>query len=161
MGVGHGYGENKALDAVQSAIESPLLETKIDGAKAILLYFEGGYDMGMHEIEKVANVIHEKADDDCNIIFGAAINPDLNDEIAVTVIATGFDEGLGEQEAAAPKQEEMKTGLGEDIPKVTEADIFGSVPGLEGQVVDLTEILNEESSESSRFEVPSFLHSEK
>lgn len=167
MGVGHGVGENKAMDAAKQALESPLLETKIDGAKAILLYFVGGYDMGMHEIESVAKQIKEKADKDCNLIFGAAINPDLEDEINVTVIATGFDEGLGEVEEVHTEESSgnQGTGLGGDIPgflegQPTAEQIFGMVEGMEGKEFDLQTLLNkndDEDKEGSRFEIPSFL----
>ena len=94
MGTGYGTGEKRAQDAVKSAIESPLLETTIAGAKAILLYVSGGYDLGMLEVSEIAGMVEEQADRDCILIFGAAVNEDMEDEIAITVIATGFDEGL-------------------------------------------------------------------
>ena len=94
MGVGRGSGENRAKEAVKAAIESPLLETSISGARAILLYVSGGYDLGMLEINEVASMVEEKADDDAILIFGAAVSEDMEDEIAITVIATGFSEGL-------------------------------------------------------------------
>ncbi|MGL4485052.1 MAG: cell division protein FtsZ [Anaerovoracaceae bacterium] len=91
MGIGYGYGENKVIDAVKAAIESPLLETSVAGAKAILLNITGGYDISMLDVNQVASQIQSVADDDAIIIFGASLKEHMNDEIMVTVIATGFD----------------------------------------------------------------------
>jgi cell division protein FtsZ len=92
MGIGRASGENRAIEAAQQAISSPLLEVSIDGARGILFNVIGGLDMSMHEINTVAETITAAADSEANIIFGASINPDLEGEIIVTVIATGFDE---------------------------------------------------------------------
>ncbi len=92
MGVGVGSGENRVIDAVKEAIGSPLLETSIDGAKAILLNIMGGYDLGMLEANEAADLIEKAAARDANIIFGASIKEDMEDEIRITVIATGFDD---------------------------------------------------------------------
>jgi cell division protein FtsZ len=91
MGIGRASGENRAIDAAQQAISSPLLEVAIDGARGILFNVIGGNDMSMHEINTVAETITAAADDEANIIFGATINPDLEGELVVTVVATGFD----------------------------------------------------------------------
>lgn len=92
MGIGRASGENRAIEAAQQAISSPLLEVSIDGARGILFNVIGGKDMSMHEINTVAEAITAAADEDANIIFGATINPELEGEIIVTVVATGFDE---------------------------------------------------------------------
>ncbi len=92
MGIGRASGDNRAMDAAQQAISSPLLEISIDGARGILFNVIGGLDMSMHEINTVAETITAAADPEANIIFGATINPDLEGEIIVTVVATGFDE---------------------------------------------------------------------
>jgi cell division protein FtsZ len=92
MGIGRASGENRAVEAAQQAISSPLLEVSIDGARGILFNVIGGQDMSMHEINTVAETITSAADSDANIIFGASINPELEGEIIVTVVATGFDE---------------------------------------------------------------------
>jgi cell division protein FtsZ len=92
MGIGRSGGENRAIDAAQQAISSPLLEVSIDGARGILFNVIGGLDMSMHEINTVAETITTAADSEANIIFGATINPDLEGEIIVTVVATGFSE---------------------------------------------------------------------
>jgi cell division protein FtsZ len=91
MGIGRASGENRATQAAQQAIESPLLEVSIDGARGILFNVIGGNDLSMHEINIAAETITSAADGDANIIFGATINPDLDGEIIITVVATGFD----------------------------------------------------------------------
>lgn len=91
MGIGRASGENRAVQAAQQAIESPLLEVSIDGARGILFNVIGGTDMSMHEINTAAETITAASDPDANIIFGATINPELEDEIIITVVATGFD----------------------------------------------------------------------
>ena len=91
MGIGRASGENRAVVAAQQAIESPLLEVSIDGARGILFNVIGGNDLSMHEINAAAETITTAADSDANIIFGATINPDLDGEIIITVVATGFD----------------------------------------------------------------------
>src|SRR5690606_20967688 len=91
MGIGRASGENRAVQAAQQAVESPLLEVSIDGARGILFNIIGGNDMSMHEINTAAETITAAADQDANIIFGATIDPDLEGEIIITVVATGFD----------------------------------------------------------------------
>ncbi len=91
MGIGRASGENRAIQAAQQAIESPLLEISIDGARGILFNVIGGNDLTMHEINTAAEAITTAADPDANIIFGATINPDLEGEVIITVVATGFD----------------------------------------------------------------------
>lgn len=91
MGIGRASGEDRAVKAAQQAIESPLLEVSIDGARGVLFNVIGGNDMTMHEINTAAETITNAADNDANIIFGATISPDLGDEIIITVVATGFD----------------------------------------------------------------------
>jgi cell division protein FtsZ len=93
MGAGVGKGEHRALDAAQKAVASPLLdETSIDGARGILINFTGGSDLSLHEVEEAARVVQESAHEEANIIFGAVIDPRLQDEVRITVIATGFSE---------------------------------------------------------------------
>lgn len=91
MGIGRAAGENRAVLAAQQAIESPLLEVSIDGARGVLFNITGGYDMSMHEINEAAEVITNAVAADANIIFGATLKPELEDELIITVIATGFD----------------------------------------------------------------------
>jgi cell division protein FtsZ len=91
MGIGRASGDDRAVEAAHQAIESPLLEVSIDGARGILFNVIGGLDMSMHEINAAAEVITAAADPEANIIFGATINPELEGEIIITVVATGFD----------------------------------------------------------------------
>jgi cell division protein FtsZ len=91
MGIGRASGENRAVQAAQQAIESPLLEVSIDGARGILFNVIGGQDLSMHEINTAAEAITAAADPDANIIFGATISPELDGEVIITVVATGFD----------------------------------------------------------------------
>src|SRR4051812_9856946 len=91
MGIGRASGENRAVLAAQQAIESPLLEVSIDGARGILFNVIGGNDLAMHEINAAAETITAAADPEANIIFGATVSPDLEGEVIITVVATGFD----------------------------------------------------------------------
>ncbi|MCI5840114.1 MAG: cell division protein FtsZ [Peptoniphilaceae bacterium] len=92
MGIGKSNGENRAIDAAKAAINSPLLETSIEGAKAVLLNVTAS-EVGLMEATDAAELIREHVDDDANIIFGVGIDESLGDDIKITVIATGFDEG--------------------------------------------------------------------
>jgi cell division protein FtsZ len=92
MGIGKATGENRAIEAAKAAIDSPLLELSIDGAKGILFTITGGPGLGMYEVNEAAKVITSKADANAKVIFGAVINEDVKDEVAITVIATGFGE---------------------------------------------------------------------
>lgn len=91
MGIGYGSGENRAQEAARAAIESPLLEMDIIGAKGILFNVTGGNDLSMFEVDEAARIITEAADPDANIIFGAVINDSYTGEIKITVVATGFE----------------------------------------------------------------------
>ena len=177
MGVGHGFGETRAADAVKGAVESPLLETTIDGAKAILLYIVGGYDIGMMEINEIASEVQKRADEDCILIFGVSNEESMKDEVKVTVIATGFDEPADDYEEPVtevpePAPKPVTTGLNrtdEEIRMPKDApqgkaldDVFGKVEGLSGTEVTLQELLEkqkseEDGSERSEFVIPSFL----
>ena len=92
MGIGLGSGENRAIEAAQAAISSPLLEVSIDGARGILFTITGGSNLGMHEVEEAAKVITSSADENAKVIFGAVIDEAMKDEIRITVVATGFEE---------------------------------------------------------------------
>ena len=92
MGVGKAAGKGKAEEAARSAISSPLMETSINGARGVLINITGSLDMGLDDIEAAATLVQEAAHPDANIIFGAAFDEDMDDEICVTVIATRFDE---------------------------------------------------------------------
>jgi cell division protein FtsZ len=109
MGVGVGKGEHRALDAAQKAVASPLLdETSIEGARGILMNFTGGPSLAIHEVEEAARIVQEAAHEEANIIFGAVIDDSLDDEVRITVIATGFIER---------KEGQQPTGKIVDIPR--------------------------------------------
>ncbi len=91
MGIGSASGENRAEDAAKQAIQSPLLETSIEGARGIIINITGGSDMGLHEANTAAELIQRSADPEANIIFGTVIDDSMGDEIQITVIATGFE----------------------------------------------------------------------
>lgn len=110
MGIGIGEGENRAVDAAKMAINSPLLETSIEGAKGILLNITGSGDLSLFEINEAAEIISEAADPEANIIFGSVIDENLGDRVQITVVATGF--------CAQPKTGAVKSpfGVGPEIP---------------------------------------------
>ncbi|HIW11799.1 MAG TPA: cell division protein FtsZ [Candidatus Salinicoccus stercoripullorum] len=92
MGIGVSSGENRAIEAAKKAISSPLLETSIVGAQGVLMNITGGESLSLFEAQEAADIVQDAADEDVNMIFGTVINPELEDEIVVTVIATGFNE---------------------------------------------------------------------
>ncbi len=91
MGVGKASGENRAEDAAKEAIQSPLLETSIEGARGVIINITGGEDLGLHEVNTAAELVQRSVDPEANIIFGTVTDPNMNDEIQITVIATGFE----------------------------------------------------------------------
>ena len=91
MGIGRASGENRAEDAAKQATESPLLETSIEGARGVIINITGGPDLGLHEVNTAAELVQRSVDPEANIIFGAVIDPDMKDEIVITVIATEFE----------------------------------------------------------------------
>lgn len=115
MGIGQATGENRALNAVKQAIQSPLLETSINGARGVLLNITGGTSMGIHEVNEAAKLIEEAADPEANIIFGANIDESVGDAIKITVIATGFGETKDNEAKKA-------TGVFDDKTKVNNND---------------------------------------
>ncbi|MDD6043478.1 MAG: cell division protein FtsZ [Eubacteriaceae bacterium] len=151
MGTGRGKGEDRAKNAVKAAVESPLLETTIEGARAILLYVSGGYDLGMMEVNEIASLVQDQADEDAILIFGAAVSEHMNDEVAVTVIATGFGEGLDEDPIQIVKPSAKKPASEEVVTE----------EGLVGRRVTLSDIFEEtkdEDAKDSRFgDIPTFL----
>lgn len=123
MGIGRASGEDRAIHAAQQAIESPLLEVSIDGARGILFNVIGGSDMSMHEINQAAEAITTAADPEANIIFGATVNPELEGEMIITVVATGFDDAY-----FANRKEAVKSApaSGDDLSKAPdEKDMAG------------------------------------
>ena len=104
MGVGRASGENRAEDAAKQAVQSPLLETSIEGARGVIINITGGENLGLHEVNTAAELIQRSVDPEANIIFGAVIDKSLDEDIVITVIATGFDKEPGTKEASTEKQ---------------------------------------------------------
>ena len=102
MGIGSARGDNRAVEAAEKAISSPLLEQSMDGARGVLLSIAGGSDLGLFEINDAAQLVTDAAHPDANIIFGAVIDDALGDEVRVTVIAAGFDGGTPSYKPAEP-----------------------------------------------------------
>lgn len=146
MGIGRASGENRAAQAAQQAIESPLIEVSIDGAKGVLFNVTGGYDMSMSEIQEAAEIITSAVSPDANIIFGATLKPEIEDELIITVIATGFDSAYFQETESdqtdtntSDQSEHMNDRMAEEV--VSDVDMN----------LDHTEasaIFNEESSEN-------------
>lgn len=111
MGIGRASGENRAAEAARLAISSPLLETSIDGAKGVLFNITGGHDLTLYEINEAAEIIHAAADVEANIIFGANIDENLQDEVRVTVIATGF---------SAPRSQTVNAEMIKERPRLVD-----------------------------------------
>ena len=152
MGVGTGEGEDRIEEAITNAINSPLLETSISGAKSILLYVTGGYDMGMLDINTIADRVQGEADADANIIFGATISEEMTDKISVTIIATDFGNTAGmDGISIAPQTEKDTLATAKRI----------TVDGLDAVEVELDKLFDDNDSSSSGrtddFDIPEFL----
>ena len=128
MGIGRASGENRAEDAAKQAIQSPLLETSIEGARGVIINVTGGANLGLHEVNTAAELVQRSVDPEANIIFGAVIDETLDEDIVITVIATGFDKEPGVRETVikstpwspkptpAPTSSSEGTDGGVDIP---------------------------------------------
>ncbi len=132
MGIGHGKGENKTLEAVRQAVASPLIETTIEGATGVVLNIKGGNDITLREVSEAANMVKEVIDPACNLIFGSSIDPDMRDEVEITIIATGFKSPDSQAEEKTETEEEPKEEKVED--KFTGFNPFGYNPQPTSQV---------------------------
>lgn len=140
MGIGRATGENRAEDAAKQAIQSPLLETSIEGARGVIINITGSSDIGLQEINTAAELVQRSVDPEANIIFGTAIDEDLDDEIVITVIATGFE-----------KDRPMSSiGVDQIVSKAWDKKIT-SVPSS----------VESSSSNSQDLDIPSFLRKNK
>ena len=152
MGVGTGEGEDRIEEAITNAINSPLLETSISGAKSILLYVTGGYDMGMLDINTIADRVQGEAAADANIIFGATTSEEMTDKISVTIIATDFGNTAGMDGITITPQSEKDTLA--TAKRIT-------VDGLDAVEVELDKLFDDNDAPSSRrtddFDIPEFL----
>ena len=126
MGIGAATGEDRAVRAVETAISSPLLEASIDGAHGVLMFFQGGSDLGLQELVNSSLLVREAAHPEANIIFGNVIDDSLGDEIRVTVIAAGFDDTFGAQ--TLDDAARVDTPAPAPVAPVQEARPLGTVP---------------------------------
>lgn len=166
MGIGRASGDNRAAEAAQQAIESPLIEVSIDGAKGVLFNVTGGYDMSMSEIQEAAEIITSAVSPDANIIFGATLKPELEDELIITVIATGFDSAYFHQQdvnldtksaqtdMSTEKIDEAVQSIDMELNKTDAAEAFASEP-------DNTNNIWTAPSEDDESDTPAFLRRRK
>ena len=144
MGIGYGTGESRAAEAARVAIESPLLELSIDGAKGVLFNITGGNDLSMFEVDEAAKVITEAADPEANIIFGAVINDSYTGEVKITVVATGFDYKQTENSYSRPR----------NVFKPTTAPVSNnSTPAISNSAKDDTTI----KQTDNELDIPAFI----
>ena len=136
MGTGEGEGENRATDAAERAVCSPLLEAaSVEGARAVIVNVTGGPDLSMIEVSEAASIIHSAADDDANIIFGAVIDPEMKGRVKITVIATGFGEPVARRHARTPVDLQNYTEWCEDPP--APIAVGSDIPMSRREAVDL------------------------
>lgn len=147
MGIGHGSGENRAVLAAQAAIESPLLEVSIDGARGVVFNVTGGNDLSMHEVNEAAEVITAAVSPDANIIFGATIKPDMSEKVEITVIATGFDGSY------FAKRSSVATAQDDDVDEDDDSTLSGQVTDVEPDEVE-TINMDEDASEATDLNEP-------
>ena len=163
MGIGIESGENRAREAAEKAMDSPLLESSIDGAKGVLINISGGNDMGLFEVNEAAETVSKAAHPEANIIFGAVVDESLNDQMKVTVIATGFETRGRIQDKldfiTAKKEGKSETTQKEE-PAINELKKEESVPVEEGTIFDTGPVLEKEkipSLDAEDLDVPTFL----
>ncbi len=131
MGIGRAKGEKRVLEAVRQAVSSPLLETTIEGAKAVILNVTGGRDLKLSEVNEAATLVQGIIDDSANIIFGATIDENMSEEIKITVIATGFvslEDKLKRAELVSPQPEEIKPVINVAVETPAPAPVEETVP---------------------------------
>ncbi|GAB3940615.1 cell division protein FtsZ [Corynebacterium tapiri] len=129
MGVGSSRGDDRVMDATLQAINSPLLETTMEGATGILLSVAGGSDLGLQEVHAAATIVEEKADEDVNLIFGTIIDDNLGDEVRVTIIATGFNAAAnhiesGQQKAAQASAQPQPQSQAAPVAETARGSLF-------------------------------------
>lgn len=168
MGIGRATGEERAALAAQQAIESPLIEVSIEGAKGVLFNVTGGYDMSMSEIQEAAEIITNAVSPDANIIFGATLKPDLEDELIITVIATGFDSEHFEEQvnvlrgkaATGKPATTQEDDEGDDVPEV-DMDLNRDEVAAEFAAEETADIWNQPPEEDDESDMPAFLRRRK
>ena len=162
MGIGRASGDNRAAQAAQQAIESPLIEVSIDGAKGVLFNVTGGYDMSMSEIQEAAEIITSAVSPDANIIFGATLKPELEDELIITVIATGFDSAYFHQDTAsvsASTQDDSK--LSDEAVSTIDLNLDHKDATAAFAEENTHDIWNQPNEEDEESDTPAFLRRRK
>ena len=150
MGIGHGKGENKALEAVKQAVASPLIETTIEGAKGLLLNVKGGIDLTQEDVSEVAMLVQEVIDPSCVVIFGNSIDMDINDELEVTIIATGFP---NPEEKPKDEVAEEARDFNPDFAEKEGVKGLGSLKNMQEQQKAEVSIKKDDNLASSRVDV--------
>ncbi|QYH19492.1 cell division protein FtsZ [Corynebacterium aquatimens] len=151
MGVGSARGENRVMSATEQAINSPLLESTMEGAKGVLLSIAGGSDLGLQEVHSAASIVEEKADDDANIIFGTIIDDNLGDEVRVTIIATGFDEKANKL-PDAPAQGEVSGSTAVTVEQAPASETATPAPARGSLFDDRSDRANDDYQARHRYE---------
>jgi len=164
MGIGRASGDNRAAQAAQQAIESPLIEVSIDGAKGVLFNVTGGYDMSMSEIQEAAEIITSAVSPDANIIFGATLKADMEDELIITVIATGFDSAYFHKQDATDDNDKITTSSS-SLTDETVGNIDLNLDHSESAAMfadeNTEDIWNQPNDDDDESEVPAFLRRRK
>ncbi len=164
MGIGRASGDNRAVLAAQQAIESPLIEVSIDGAKGVLFNVTGGYDMSMSEIQEAAEIITSAVSPDANIIFGATLKAELEDELIITVIATGFDSAYFHKQPTTNDEDESKnasTNLTDETVGDINLDLDHSESAAMFADENTHDIWNQPNEEDDESDTPAFLRRRK
>lgn len=161
MGIGRASGDNRALLAAQQAIESPLIEVSIDGAKGVLFNVTGGYDMSMSEIQEAAEIITSAVSPDANIIFGATLKPELEDELIITVIATGFDSAYFHQSVQAEEPVAAQTHLSDDTVDAIDMNLDHTEASEAFAEENTHDIWNQPTEQEEESDTPAFLRRRK
>ncbi|MFH0952003.1 MAG: cell division protein FtsZ [Patescibacteria group bacterium] len=160
MGIGQATGENRAINAAKAAIDSPLLELSIDGAKGILFTITGGPDLGMHEVNEAARIITAAADENAKVIFGSVIDESMEGEVKITVIATGFGKGATQNRPAVRKIATPTITPFEERAEFTarEPEMETSRPAaMPYQSVKSEDEIGGKSQEEEELEIPAFI----
>jgi len=166
MGIGRASGDNRAAQAAQQAIESPLIEVSIDGAKGVLFNVTGGYDMSMSEIQEAAEIITSAVSPDANIIFGATLKADLEDELIITVIATGFDSAYFQEQSLIEPENEVKAEQAssratDEAVSAIDLSLDNAEPAAMFAEDESQNIWNQPNEEEPESDTPAFLRRRK
>lgn len=146
MGIGRASGDDRAIKAAQQAIESPLIEVSIDGARGVLFNVTGGYDMSMSEIQEAAELITSAVSPDANIIFGATLRPEMEDELIITVVATGFDAAYFNNSAKKPAKKDEPAKTSELMENPPMAIVAEPIKEVDLEKIDVDEEITPASS---------------